>query len=74
MKGFPFLVDSKSARISEAYAGRSGISIDEAMKKFLGSSTYRVLRDPDTGVYLEVLDFVYDMFLEEMGDDIDDTK
>jgi len=74
VKGFPFLVDSKTARISEAYASKKGISIDEAMKTFLGSSTYRVLSDSDTGVYLEVLEFVYDMFLEEMGEDTDDAK
>jgi len=72
MKGFPFLADSKAARISEAYAKRKGITVDEAMKKFLGSSTYRVLSDSETGIYLEVYEFVYDMFLEEMGEELDD--
>ena len=70
MKGFPFLVDSKAARISEAYAMRKGTTIDDAMKKFLGSSTYRVLSNSETGVYLEVYEFVYDMFLEEMGEEL----
>ena len=68
MRGYGFLVDSKVARISEAYASRRGISIDDAMKLFLGSATYRVLNDAETGVYLEVFEFVYDMFLEEMGE------
>ena len=68
MKGFNFLVDSKAARICEAYAIKKGISMDDAMKLFLGSTVYRVLNDIETGVYLEVFEFVYDMFLEEMGE------
>jgi len=73
VKGFPFLVDSKAARISEAYAIKKGISIDEAMKLVLGSATYRVLKDAETGLYLEVFEYVYDMFLEEMGEVLDET-
>jgi hypothetical protein len=68
VKGFRFLVDSKSARICEEYALRKSISSDEAMKLFLGSATYRVLNDEETGTYLEVFEYVYDMFLEEMGE------
>ena len=68
MRGYGYLVDSKSARICEAYATRKGIPIDDAMKLFFGSATYRVLNDAETGVYLEVYEFVYDMFLEEMGE------
>jgi len=68
VRGYGYLVDSKAARISEAYAIRSGISVDDAMKLFIGSATYRVLNDTETGVYLEVFEFVYDMFLEEMGE------
>jgi len=73
MKGYKFLVDSKIARISEAYANKKSISIDEAMKIFIGSATFRVLNDEKTGLYLEVLEYVYDMFLEEMGECIDET-
>lgn len=67
MKGFSYLVDSKSARICESYADKSGMAIDDAMKLFLSSATFRVLNNAETGVYLEVYEFVYDMFLEEMG-------
>ena len=74
MKGFRFLVDSKAARISEAFAEIKSISVDAAMKQFLGSKTYRVLNDAETGVYLEVYEFVLDMFLEEMGEDIFEAK
>jgi len=68
VKGFRFLVDSKAARISDAYAKSKGISEDEAMKLFLGSLTFSVLNDVETGVYLEVFEFVYDMFLDERGE------
>ena len=66
MKGFKFLVDSKTARISEAFAQRKNIFLDDAIKLFFGSTTYRLLNDADTGIYLEVFEYVYDMFLEEM--------
>ena len=68
MKGFRFLVDSKATRISEDYAQRKGIPLESAMELFLGSATYRTLTDAETGLYLEVFEFVYDMFLEEMGE------
>ena len=67
MKGFSFLVNSKTARICEAYAKRQDVTIDEAMKVFLASCTFRTLNDAETGLYLEVFEFVYDMFLEETG-------
>ena len=72
MKGFRFLVDSKTARISEIYAKKNGITIDEAMKIFLVSKTYRTLNSAETGLYLEVFEYVYDMFLEERGEFTDE--
>jgi len=71
VKGFNFLVDAKTARISETYAGKKGISREEAMGRFLGSATYRLLNDADTGVYLEVFEYVYDLFLEEIGEAVE---
>jgi len=68
MKGFSFLVEAKTARISEAYSQRKDISLEEAMVMFLSSKAYHLLNDVETGVYLEVFEFVYDMFLEEMGE------
>ena len=68
MKGYRYLVDSKTARISKTYAKTKGIPSDDAMKLFLGSATYRALNDAETGLYMEVFEYVYDMFLEEMGE------
>ena len=64
------MVDSKTTRICGAYAARKGISSDEAMRLFLGSATYRALNEPETGLFLEVFEFVYDMFLEETGEEL----
>ena len=68
MKGFTTLTECKVARISEQYAKRKNISTDNAMRIFLASNTYEILSDIETGVYLEVFEFVYDMFLEELGE------
>ena len=68
MKGLRFLVDSKTARISETFAQRKNIVLDEAIQLFFGSTTYRLLNIAETGIYLEVFEYVYDMFLEEMGE------
>ena len=68
MKGSRYLIDSKVARISEAYASKKDISTTEAMAIFLKSNTFQALNDEATGAYLEVFDFVYDLFLEEKGE------
>ena len=68
MKGFRYLVDSKSTRICAAFAAKKGISTERAMELFFASATYRALNNPETGLYLEVFEFVNDMFLEEMAE------
>jgi hypothetical protein len=73
MKGFRFLVDSKTARVSATYAKKKNITTDEAIKEFLASATYRGLNVAETGLYLEVFEYVYDMFLEEKGEHENET-
>ena len=68
MRGFRYLVDSKTTRISETYAKARALSNEDAMKAFLASATYRALNEVETGLYLEVFEYVYDMFLEEKGE------
>jgi len=67
LKGFKFSIESKIARISEQYAKIKNITVEESMRKFLSSGTYRLLNDSETGLYLEVTDYVYDIFLEELA-------
>ncbi|MCL2047212.1 MAG: hypothetical protein FWG87_00655 [Defluviitaleaceae bacterium] len=68
MKGYSFLVDSKTARIADRYAKSESITLEQAMRQFLASLTYRALSIPETGLYLEVFEYVYDMFIEERNE------
>ena len=68
MKGFEFLVDSKIACVSESFSKRNNLSLEEAMRQFLSSGTFRALNNAETGLYLEVFECVYDMFLEDIGE------
>ena len=45
-----------------------GISYDEAIRIILGSATYRALYETETGLCFEMFDAIYDMFLEEVGE------
>jgi hypothetical protein len=69
MKGRSYLMDSKVARASKQYAEETGISVDEAMQILLDSATYAALLDQDTGVCLESIESIYDMFLRELRDE-----
>ena len=73
MKGFNYLVNSKVTQISVRFAKEQNIPVELAMEQFLISTTYQVLNEKDTGVYLEVVEFVYDMFLEEVGENAGNT-
>ena len=66
MKGRNYLMDSKVAHISNLYAEKTGLSVNEALQMFLGSTTYSALIDEDTGVCLESIESIYDMFLREL--------
>ena len=62
------IVATDVARVSVEYAKKKGISEDEALRVFLGSATYRALIDIETGLCFEMFDAIYEMFLEEMGE------
>jgi len=66
-KGSRTLIDSKIAKISVKYAQNNRISMEEAMRRFMNSVTYESLVDTETGLFLEVFDFVYDEFVEEIN-------
>ena len=68
MKGSRHLIDSKIARISKTYADKKNITIDTAMALFIGSQIYKLLLSDENGLYLEVFEYVYDLFLEERGE------
>jgi len=68
MKNQRTIIDADVARISERYACLKRISLDDSLKLVLSSKTYNTLNDTETGLCYEMTDYIYDMFLEEMGD------
>ena len=72
MKNPQIVIDCKITRISQAYAKKKKIHTDEALRQFLNSTTYKILIDVETGLYLEMFEYVYEMFLEEKGEFIDE--
>jgi len=66
MIDYKVVVAADVARVSVEYAKKMGISEDEAMKIFLGSSTYRALINVETGLCYEMFEAIYEIFLEEM--------
>ena len=62
------IVATDAARVSVEYANKMNVSRDEALQIFFGSATYRALIDVETGLCFEMFEAIYDMFLEEMGE------
>jgi hypothetical protein len=73
MKDHKVIVATDAARVSVEYAKKMNISEDEALQLFLGSATYRALINVETGLCYEMFEAVYDMFLEEMGEKLDES-
>jgi len=68
MKDPRTIIDADVTQISERYASFKGISLDDSLKLVLNSKTYITLTDIETGLCYEMTNYIYDMFLEEMGD------
>ncbi|MCL2199241.1 MAG: hypothetical protein FWB80_09985 [Defluviitaleaceae bacterium] len=68
MKSPSTIIDADVTQISERYSALKGISLDESLKRVIASKTYSTLNNTETGLCYEMTDYVYDMFLEEMGD------
>jgi hypothetical protein len=68
MMDYKVIVAIDIARLSVEYAKKMDFSKDEAMRLFLGSATYRALINVETGLCYEMFEAIYEMFLEEMGE------
>jgi len=68
MKDCKVIIATDLTRVSTEYAKKMNITEDEALRRFLGSATYRALINVETGLCYEMTNYIYDMFLEEMGD------
>jgi len=67
MKNPRSVIDMDIVQISGRYAKEKGISTDKALELFFGSKTYKTLINVETGLCYEMTDYIYDIFLEEMG-------
>jgi len=68
MKNPKTIIDFDITQISSRYSKFKNITPDESLELFLGSKTYKTLTNTETGLCYEMTDYIYEMFLEEMGD------
>ena len=73
MKDPKIIIDSDVAQISARYAEQYNTSATEAMRLFLGSKTYEALVNVETGLCFEMTSAIYELFLDEVGEN-DDGK
>jgi len=64
-----FCIDALTARISEEYAKKNGLSNTEALQFFMSTKTYELLINPKSYLYLESMEYVFDMLDAELSED-----
>lgn len=62
------IIDCDVVQISRRYAILKGISEDESLVRVLNSKLYELLTDTETGLCYEMTDYIYELFLEEVGE------
>ena len=65
MKANKNLLRMKFARVIEAYAARTGCSLDEALDKFYRSRTYELMRDGVSDMHCMSDAYLVDELVEE---------
>ncbi len=64
-----FAIDTLAAEIAQKYAADKQISETEALRFLIGTHTYKLLRDAQSYLYLESVEYVMDMLAAELGGD-----
>lgn len=59
------LLRMKFAKVVEAYAARTGCSLDEALRTFYGSQTYALMRDGVADFHCMSVPYLVDEIVEE---------
>ena len=62
------LLRMKFARVIEAYAARTGCSLDEALDRFYRSQTYELMRDGVSDMHCMSDEYLVDEILDESGE------
>ena len=63
-----FGIDITTVEVTDRFAKLKNIDQDVALLRFFESKTYETLIDVETGLCFEMTDYVYEMFLEEVGE------
>ena len=67
MKANKNLLRMKFARVIEAYAVRTGCSLDEALDKFYRSQTYELMRDGVSDMHCMSDAYLVDELIDELS-------
>ena len=67
MKANKNLLRMKFARVIEAYADRTGCSLDEALDKFYRSQTYQLMRDGVSDMHCMSEAYLVDELIDELS-------
>jgi len=62
-------IESITAQVADAYAGRQIIPVTDALRVFITSKTYELLANPKSYLYLESAAYVEDMLNAEFTGD-----
>ncbi len=64
-----FAIDTLAAEIAQKYASDKQITETEAIRFLIGTNTYKLLRDAQSYLYLESVEYVMDMLTSELSGD-----
>jgi len=66
-----YSIETLTAEVVEKYALDNNITFTEALKQFRKTKTYDLLYDPESFLYLESVEYVYDMLEAEKAGDME---
>ena len=66
-----YSIDTLTAEVVEKYALSNNITLTDALKLFMKTKTFDLLSDPESFLYLESAEYVYDMLEAEKEGDVE---
>ncbi len=66
-RNFTFLRERRLAQLAALLIEENGLSFDEAFKTLYNSSTYEILSDPRSGLYIQSTRYIYSILEDEIN-------
>ena len=66
-----YSIDTLAAEVVEKYALNNDMNLTDALKLFMKTKTFDLLCDPESFLYLESVEYVYDMLEAELEEDME---